>query len=1016
MDTKPCKVCGGTDLSLVDGFYYCVECGTQDVEARETVVEQTILADGTFAHTTTRKLTTILNNSLEMSGEWMKWHAYNFILAGLTEELIAVGAKTSVKMVVLWIWTKYIKMFQDKEALRNKTHFENGNLFETNEFQKEILTDSNSTESDEEIYKSKKRKTKKKDSDKFKRDIIIVTKGTLLTILYVALNLDRSDIQLSHLFRFIKEGRLSLFNCAKFVPKEINMKSIPHWKSFVLCRNDYTPKVIRAFAMTFFKRLDLGVPLVPDLTKMISNFTKELCLPNDFKHLVLSLMDLMPCDFLKLDSQSKKTLIRIPDYEGVCMSYMLVALKMCFGLDCDYEIRLSNEVDKINNEKNHLKSYKLGLYSDLSDRLFSYNEWYQYLQFRKMILCKNYLPMARIYNLHVDDCVLMEQLEDRGPKKMKLSDDVTMDIINKILVNNEISVISKNEFPSTLTPMTTYTEVILQYIQDPDMRLLLCEDFTQYSLKYAINQLRLPDSTDDSTNFIIGVRDTNKTINPFVIGTLKSKKGDNTMVFVRNCENRNWLKTKPPSIEHVTKLNDNKKNSDKESDNGYESNLDCTPVESDETQLKEESEKDHVAEERVLETIEEEDDGVNIFDDYFTSLDEKNEEEKHGRSVVDTVEGFNNFYDSNIHMQDTFNDDSNSIENEEIFDPKTFDRHKVINELIEIACKKYKIPIPKQNGTRERTTTKRKRNDNNVQIDVNKRKRNDEEANNAKLAVKSLISAYYETIEKDALANVIENVRSYIDNINEEGLNNTSTVSNANNVSNIQDNEMENENNTQNYTNNESNGNDDVNTSVISSIHPSYTLNDTNLEEDDTLDESVVKTDPKFDTKTHDIKQLYIKLNEDLDLDETFNIEDDVEIEKIIQKKIEEFANNENIYENLADVKNFDGSDSEDDLPLSELANQKKSYTERRDRSNAKLDNLVENTDLKEFNYWVKHYKSRLMRCVDMNQKFDLELMKNCPVSFVFVIHECAAILNCTTFSLYKSMQYLEEIMLSYRT
>lgn len=65
MDTKPCKVCGGTDLSLVDGFYYCVECGTQDVEARETVVEQTILADGTFAHATTRKLTTILNNSLE---------------------------------------------------------------------------------------------------------------------------------------------------------------------------------------------------------------------------------------------------------------------------------------------------------------------------------------------------------------------------------------------------------------------------------------------------------------------------------------------------------------------------------------------------------------------------------------------------------------------------------------------------------------------------------------------------------------------------------------------------------------------------------------------------------------------------------------------------------------------------------------------------------------------------------------------------------------------------------------
>lgn len=65
MSTNPCKVCGGTDLSLVDGFYYCVECGTQDVEARETVVEQTMLADGTFAHTTVRKFNTTLKDSLE---------------------------------------------------------------------------------------------------------------------------------------------------------------------------------------------------------------------------------------------------------------------------------------------------------------------------------------------------------------------------------------------------------------------------------------------------------------------------------------------------------------------------------------------------------------------------------------------------------------------------------------------------------------------------------------------------------------------------------------------------------------------------------------------------------------------------------------------------------------------------------------------------------------------------------------------------------------------------------------
>lgn len=56
MNANPCNVCGGTDLNLVDGFYYCVECGTQDVNVQETIVEQTVLGDGTFAHTASRKV------------------------------------------------------------------------------------------------------------------------------------------------------------------------------------------------------------------------------------------------------------------------------------------------------------------------------------------------------------------------------------------------------------------------------------------------------------------------------------------------------------------------------------------------------------------------------------------------------------------------------------------------------------------------------------------------------------------------------------------------------------------------------------------------------------------------------------------------------------------------------------------------------------------------------------------------------------------------------------------------
>lgn len=64
MSSNPCNVCGCTDLNLVDGFYYCVECGTQDINVRETVVEH-VFADGTFAHASTKKFTTVLQDANE---------------------------------------------------------------------------------------------------------------------------------------------------------------------------------------------------------------------------------------------------------------------------------------------------------------------------------------------------------------------------------------------------------------------------------------------------------------------------------------------------------------------------------------------------------------------------------------------------------------------------------------------------------------------------------------------------------------------------------------------------------------------------------------------------------------------------------------------------------------------------------------------------------------------------------------------------------------------------------------
>lgn len=61
----PCVECGGNALKLIDGYYYCVECNTQNTNVRETVVEQKALGDGTFALGTRRKIVKIHDNTIQ---------------------------------------------------------------------------------------------------------------------------------------------------------------------------------------------------------------------------------------------------------------------------------------------------------------------------------------------------------------------------------------------------------------------------------------------------------------------------------------------------------------------------------------------------------------------------------------------------------------------------------------------------------------------------------------------------------------------------------------------------------------------------------------------------------------------------------------------------------------------------------------------------------------------------------------------------------------------------------------
>lgn len=67
--SQPCDLCGCMEVNLHDGFYYCIECGTQDKNFQETIVEavDAVIGDG-ILHGFKRKIKKVVEE--EKQSEW----------------------------------------------------------------------------------------------------------------------------------------------------------------------------------------------------------------------------------------------------------------------------------------------------------------------------------------------------------------------------------------------------------------------------------------------------------------------------------------------------------------------------------------------------------------------------------------------------------------------------------------------------------------------------------------------------------------------------------------------------------------------------------------------------------------------------------------------------------------------------------------------------------------------------------------------------------------------------------
>ncbi|KAL3274544.1 hypothetical protein HHI36_015926 [Cryptolaemus montrouzieri] len=98
-----CLVCGGSDFYQESGFYFCNECQTQTQETRHHEFDE-------FDVKQEQKVTRKINAKSEMKNkiQLTTWECYNYVLKGLTEELINLGAEGILRTVVKKLWMKYL--------------------------------------------------------------------------------------------------------------------------------------------------------------------------------------------------------------------------------------------------------------------------------------------------------------------------------------------------------------------------------------------------------------------------------------------------------------------------------------------------------------------------------------------------------------------------------------------------------------------------------------------------------------------------------------------------------------------------------------------------------------------------------------------------------------------------------------------------------------------------------------------------------------------------------------------
>lgn len=228
-------------------------------------------------------------------------------------------------------------------------------------------------------------------SEKYRKSATFVTRNCLWAILYLALNISEDKLQLGDMIRFCREGHISYFNLKHFIPEEYlseslkNNEILQNAKYKFPCHNQ-----VRTVAYKIAKMIGINYLCKPDVYTLCERFCMELELPPIIAEYAQQL------SFSNVNDLKSKLPERspVPNYEGQAMAYIILILKLIFGLDDYSEYIVSERVNILNAEFEKI--------DDNHMPIFSWKNWSEFIVYRNLIISQKHFPTSSKLGLNTN--------------------------------------------------------------------------------------------------------------------------------------------------------------------------------------------------------------------------------------------------------------------------------------------------------------------------------------------------------------------------------------------------------------------------------------------------------------------------------------------------------------------------------------------------------------------------------------------------------------------------------------